>query len=339
MRKTFTINGKRYEVTGKTQKEVDDKYFYKRLEIEFSHKCKRYTVLEWGNIWLEKYKKPVVSERNYRLYKGKLNNLIFPYIGDKDLTEVTLSDCQLLINRYCEYSETYIKKILETLKALFSTAVGEGLLIESPAEKVIKPKGKKMVKRRSLTAKERELFIKTLPLSPHGLYFSLMFYCGLRPHECGLIQGKDVVGNKLHIRGVKNNNADRWVIIPKTLVLPDLSSEEYFFPNMTNRKKDRWWKAFKRQMNIVDGCKMYRNQVLPPFSVADDLTPYCLRHTFCTDLETAGVPINIAKQLMGHSNIELTSRIYTHTSDKAWEAAEKSINTFHNNSTPLLEKT
>lgn len=335
MRKSFTFDGKRYEVFGKNQREVDDKYFYKRLELEFPTKCKKYKVSEWGEIWLEKYKKPVVSERNYKLYKGKLNNLIFPYIGDKDLTEVTVDDCQVLINKYSLYSETYIKKILETLKAVFSTAVGEGLIDDSPVERVVKPKGKKMQKRRSLTKEEKELFIKTLPLSPHGLYFSLMLYCGLRPHECGLIQGKDIVGNKLHVRGVKNDNADRWVIIPKTITFPELSSEEYLFPNMTNRKKDRWWKSFKRQMNIVGGCKMYRNKVLPPFVVSEELTPYCLRHTFCTDLETAGVPINIARQLMGHSNIELTSRIYTHTSDSAWEAAEKSINLFHSNSTPL----
>lgn len=46
--------------------------------------------------------------------------------------------------------------------------------------------------------------------------------------------------------------------------------------------------------------------------VAKDLTPYCLRHTFCTDLERAGVPINVAKDLMGHSDIAVTANIYTH---------------------------
>lgn len=46
--------------------------------------------------------------------------------------------------------------------------------------------------------------------------------------------------------------------------------------------------------------------------VADDLTPYCLRHTFCTDLQRAGVPINVAKELMGHADIQTTANIYTH---------------------------
>lgn len=329
MRKTFTYNGKRYDITAHTKRELDNKYFYRRLELEFPTKCKRYLVSEWGDIWLERYKKPVVNDKNYKLYKGKLNNLIYPYIGDKDLTEVTSSDCQILINQYCSYSDTYLKKIVSVLKSMFSAAVNEGLLPHSPAENIIKPKGIKMKKRRSLTSAERDLVVQTISASSHGLYFALMLYCGLRPHECGLLQGKDVVGNRLHIRGTKSDNADRWVIIPKILSFPKVKPDEYFFPNMTNQKRDRWWKAFKRQMNIIGGCEVYRNQVIPPYVVSDDLTPYCLRHTFCTDLETAGVPINIARQLMGHSTIELTSRIYTHTSGEAWKMVENNINNFH----------
>lgn len=50
-------------------------------------------------------------------------------------------------------------------------------------------------------------------------------------------------------------------------------------------------------------------------ALADDLTMYCLRHTYCTDLEAAGVLINVARYLMGHGSIELTARIYTHMRD------------------------
>lgn len=54
------------------------------------------------------------------------------------------------------------------------------------------------------------------------------------------------------------------------------------------------------------------------------LQPYCLRHTYCTDLQRAGVPLNVAKHLMGHSDISVTANIYTHvTEDVIQEAAEK----------------
>ena len=76
------------------------------------------------------------------------------------------------------------------------------------------------------------------------------------------------------------------------------------------------------------GCKVFRNEVLPPFWVADDLVPYCLRHTYCTDLQAAGVPINIAKEFMGHSDISTTANIYTHSSDEAVSTAAASINAY-----------
>ena len=59
---------------------------------------------------------------------------------------------------------------------------------------------------------------------------------------------------------------------------------------------------------------------------ADDLCPYCLRHTYGTDLQDAGVSINVAKYLMGHSDITTTANIYTNTTDDSIESAREKIN-------------
>lgn len=329
MRKTFTFNGKRYEVTASNQKELDDRYFYKRLALEKEADNEGYTVSEWGEIWLKKYKEAVVNTKDYKLYLSRLTTHIYPAIGNIKLSKVTMSDCQLLMNTCSSYSSTYISKIYHTLKALFKSAVDEKLIEESPAEKIIKPKGKKIEERRSLTDDERKLVLKTFENNSHSLYFKMMLYCGLRPHECALIQGKDINGKELHVRGIKNENADRVVPIPDCLTLPNLKRDEYLFPNLSTQKRARWWNSFKRDMNINGGCKVYRNQIFPPFPVADDLTPYCFRHTYCTDLETAGVPLNIARQWMGHGSILITSKIYTHTSEKAWNQAVRSLNNSH----------
>ena len=62
--------------------------------------------------------------------------------------------------------------------------------------------------------------------------------------------------------------------------------------------------------------------------LAPDLQPYLLRHTFCTDLEAAGIPINVARDLMGHSSIAITSKIYTHRTDKALQDAAAKMNRY-----------
>lgn len=69
-------------------------------------------------------------------------------------------------------------------------------------------------------------------------------------------------------------------------------------------------------MNIESGTKTFRNKLLEPYKIPKDLTPYCLRHEYCSELARRGVDIRIAQKLMGHANINMTANIYTHIEDK-----------------------
>ena len=60
--------------------------------------------------------------------------------------------------------------------------------------------------------------------------------------------------------------------------------------------------------------------------VAPDLVLYCLRHTYCTDLQRAGVPLEIARMLMGHEDITTTANIYTHSGEAEVMQARDLIN-------------
>lgn len=125
----------------------------------------------------------------------------------------------------------------------------------------------------------------------------------------------------------------------------------YVFPQtdgktmMTTTAMSNNWRSFSRQMDLAMGAEttvhghiydpsdLDKNGVpLYPDSngnprdghkIAPDLVLYCLRHTYCTDLQKKGVPLNIAKYLMGHSDIAVTASIYTHTgTDDAIEAGK-----------------
>ena len=43
------------------------------------------------------------------------------------------------------------------------------------------------------------------------------------------------------------------------------------------------------------------------------VTPHVLRHTFCTNLQRAGIDIKSLQYLMGHSSASVTLDVYTHT--------------------------
>ena len=91
------------------------------------------------------------------------------------------------------------------------------------------------------------------------------------------------------------------------------------------------WRSFKQALDLDMGAQMAISAIDPETSVvADDLTPYCLRHTYATDLQSAGVPLNVAKDLLGHQSIAMTSQTYTHLSVDAFaEASLKVINFQH----------
>ena len=82
-------------------------------------------------------------------------------------------------------------------------------------------------------------------------------------------------------------------------------------------------------MNIEAGCKTKKKALVPPLRISSDLVMYCLRHTYCTDLQAAGVPINVARELMGHSDISITAKIYTHSSDESFNNAADLINSLN----------
>jgi len=73
------------------------------------------------------------------------------------------------------------------------------------------------------------------------------------------------------------------------------------------------------------GATVYRNQIKISV-IAPGLVPYSMRHTYCTDLQDAGVPINVAKYLMGHSDIGVTANIYTDTTTAVIRDAADKIN-------------
>lgn len=118
---------------------------------------------------------------------------------------------------------------------------------------------------------------------------------------------------------------------PAAFVFPQMDGKTM----MTTTAMSNNWRSFSRQIDLAmgaettnhghiydpkdldkNGVPLYPDKDGKPrngHKIAPDLVLYCLRHTYCTDLQKKGVPLNIAKYLMGHSDISVTASIYTHT--------------------------
>lgn len=98
------------------------------------------------------------------------------------------------------------------------------------------------------------------------------------------------------------------------IVLSDEEFEEILSNNPDNQITPLSSDLINRHSIAIQKRNQVKNSIIAP-----DFEPYLLRHTFCTDCQAAGVPINVAKEWMGHSDISVTAKIYTHMVDEVFE--------------------
>lgn len=324
-RKTFTYNGKRYVVRADTLDQLAEKKAQKLLELKtHQQKESNLTVREWTERCIDVYKTNQ-SDVTRKKFVQRVNHCILENIGDYRVKDITPMRCQEVLNLQAGKSRTQINEVYQALKFIFSHAVFNDLIVKDPTRTLIKPKGTHNP-RRALTDQERDVFLQVAPTDRRYYAFLLMYYCGCRPLEACECKGSDLYEldgqPMLHIRGTKTKNADRNVPVPMELwkLIKNTPKSEYIavYGNgnrITTDNRKRLWRGFWNKLNIKAGTRTYRNQLQEPYLIPKDLTPYCLRHDFCTRLAKQNVDIRIAQRLMGHSDIKLTANVYTHVDD------------------------
>lgn len=344
----ITVDGKPYWVRGKTKKEAREKAAIKKAQLEAGARTvnKDMFVSDWCEFWRVTYKKGSLNDRNYADLKTIIDKYISPVIGNRKVKNVRPAEVQKILNDLIETKSTaYIRRIYQTLSQIFREAYNNDLILTDITKGLKCPQGKAPVPRRPITDRERELTLQVAETNRGGLFVLIMLYAGLRPGEVAALRWNniDMKAKIIHVSQAvkasdelgapKSSAGVRDVPIPPYLY-DKLSAVEHgpFDLVCTNTKGGRlskstirrMWEGFVKDLNIAAGCKTDKyGNVLPPYFVTD-LVLYDYRHTYGTDLQAAGVPINVARELMGHEDISTTAHIYTHKSEAAFnDAADK----------------
>lgn len=347
-----TYQGVEIDLRAKDASELDEKVREKKNSIdrgEIAGANAGTTVAAWCEEWLETYKKPYVVKNTYTSYVGYVNKYIKPAIGKIKIKDVRQSDLQKILFSQEGGSFSRVSKLRITICSIFKSAYINRIIYFDPSVGLKLPNYENGT-HRVITSGEKRTLEKVCEVHPHGLFPMLILYCGLRPGECAVLRRKNVDLKKREIRiecALEGNS--KIIKLPKTLsgirtvpipdeAFPAVSAtvskigdgEAFVFDvngtHPTDQTLKRWWKSIRRAMNIELGAKMYRNQIKPEDElVAEDFTPYCLRHTYCTMLQDAGIPLNVAKELMGHKNVTVTANIYTHQTELQRTDAKKTI--------------
>nr|DAG59314.1 MAG TPA: Integrase [Caudoviricetes sp.] len=338
IRKTARYHGKKYEATGKTELEALKKLAAMLDAAEKGEISSNSTVDAWYQQWMELYKKPKgLTAKSLGMYDEKYKKYIKPAIGHMKLKDVRDVHLQKILNSQAGMSESHVKKVRMVLQELFKRARQSRLIVYDPAELLTLP-NMAAHKRRPITEEERKAILAVAETHRSGLWILTLLYTGMRPGETAALTWGDVDfdRNEIHVHAARESGMTNAIKAPKTAsgvrdipihaaLLPKLQAarrrpSDYVFPTGSGNPQNenslrRLWTGFKRDLDIYMGAETKRNKIITSV-VSDDLTPYCLRHTFCTDLQRAGVPINVAKELMGHADIQTTANIYTHKDGK-----------------------
>ena len=349
-RSTFMYNGKRYERKSTiSQRDADKKADALKRDLEDGKVgiSKQMRVSAWAYEWLDTYKKPRVGEKCYKEHRRHIDKMIIPQIGSLRLGDVTDAHLQKILNEKAGCSFSDAKYLRDTLRAIFIKAKESRLIAYNPAEFLAMPATTKGT-HRSITDAEREHFLKVAATHPAGLMFKTMLYCGIRTGEVTALSWKDVdfAGHMLNVcagmeSGTNTLKAPKTAAGVRKVPIPDAIYHELlerrgnpFDPvfaqettgnRHTETSRAKAWRSFKKALDDSMGAvwdkrpakdgKMRLTKVLSV--VAPDLVPYCLRHTYCTDLQAKGVPLKVASYLMGHASIAVTGNIYTHVTSSA----------------------
>ena len=314
---TFTYEGKRYSVYAYTEKEAGIKIAEKKAELKNTARDSSMRLGDWAEFCISTYKVNC-AENTLQHLRWVADRCVVKVLGNAPIGTIRAVDCQRCLNMTQGKSKAHIKYVHDMLKFLFHRAFVDGLISQDPTENLVKPKGTEG-HRRACTPEERKAVIEVGKTERRYYVYLLMMLSGCRPSEAYEAKGSDIymMDGKpvLHIRGTKTKRSDRLVPIPKELyqIIKKTAPRDYVSPtdggNKQGNNSKRAWEHFRYHLDIYMGAPTYRNAVIE--SKTEGLTPYCLRHEYCTELARKGIDIRTAQKLMGHSSITLTANIYT----------------------------
>ena len=334
------------------------KYFYGKTRIEAERKKAAFlsrgsyrpdiSVSEWVDVYLKTYRTGVNP-----LYLAQDNvpyNRIKSEIGERPMASVREIDLQALLNKTAGMSFSFITKYSQAIKRVFKKARKNGVIADDPSEDLKLPAYTKG-SHRALTRGEVELVLKCWGYCYSGLWVLLMLFCGLRRGEMMALDWSsvDLSARTLTVRQTAVIDKNRAVIENRAkskaglriIPIPDfIYSALLSVPHrsgfvclsaqgkpLTECSASLGLKKFNSVVNrYLAGEPLSqpgRRSDLSPESSAFQVRFHDLRHTYATLLFDAGVDVKTAAYLLGHSDVSVTMKIYTHLSEQKKAASSE----------------
>ncbi len=296
-----------------------------------------------------------LKENSKRAYGTAINRIHTSDFGHRRVKEIKLSDAK---GWYVELHDGGMKQntigiVHNVLRPAFEMAVDDDMIRKNPFKfKLSDVVPNDAYVRNALTKAQQERYLRFVHACGGNYYDDIVILLGtgLRVSELYGLTKSDIDFERgcVHVQRQLCQTADK----PYFVTAPKTSSGNRCIP-MTATVCETFKhilasRGFPKVEMLVDGCSGFlfldkngkpkvgmhlqnymrgirKKWVKQYGNTFPSVTPYVLRHAFCTDMQRAGIDVKCLQYLMGHSNVSVTLDVYTHTDYEAVEQAFRRV--------------
>lgn len=305
------------------------------------------TLNDYLDRWLETAARPRVRPKTFVGYQNLLDRHIRPALGARPLSKISPLEVQQTFQAMQEkgLSARTIEYARMVLKQAFKQAIQWRLLTFNPCDGVQIPK-RERPEMQALSPEQARRFLAVARSTRYGALFELALTTGLRPSEYLALKWEDIdfergtlsvvrsldaePGGGYRLEETKTRNSRRVVkLLPNVLsaLLEHRQAQQqqreqagerwneqgFVFTNESGGPLDRHNLAHRHFRKILEEAG------LPQIRLYD------LRHTAATLALSAGVPVKVVSEMLGHSSVALTLDVYSHVLPHMQEDAARKM--------------
>ncbi len=301
------------------EKKVQDVQYKLRHKIPTPSKAEIVLFRDYAEKWLAT--KEHRSIKTYEMYEGIIHKYFVSFY-DTPIDMIRQSDVQYLVSINSPHPRT-CEQIVLTLRQIFEMAIGDDLINKNPCRSVELPRHVKQEKR-ALTEEEKKAIKEAKDLTAmQRAFIHLLYGSGMRPAEMYALTWNDIdlKNNTVTINKALQftNSRIASVGLPKTnksirtIPVPDFvsASVSAFKSEGIHSPTDTIFGAQNGSLRTRSAYRNIFDVILHKLNLKG-ITPYMLRHNYCTQCYLDKVDIKTCQYLMGHAETKMVLDVYSH---------------------------